>query len=137
MIAFSGVRSSWDMLARNCDLCWLASASWRVRLLELLEQPGVLDGDDGLVGERLQQRDLPSVNGLHLLRAMPSDADRLALTHERQSSSDRVTPPVDASGSRGRNFVGASVVGTWIVRRIARRPDRRGPIGERGCRTSR
>jgi putative ABC transport system substrate-binding protein len=26
----SGVRSSWLMLARNCDLCWLASASWRL-----------------------------------------------------------------------------------------------------------
>ena len=30
-----------------------------VALLQLLEQPGVLDGDDGLVGERLEQRDLP------------------------------------------------------------------------------
>ena len=30
MMAFSGVRSSWLMLARNCDLCWLASASWRL-----------------------------------------------------------------------------------------------------------
>ena len=29
-----------------------------VRVLEFLEQPGVLDGDDGLVGERLQQRRL-------------------------------------------------------------------------------
>ena len=27
MIAFSGVRSSWDMLARNSDLCRLASSS--------------------------------------------------------------------------------------------------------------
>ena len=24
------MRSSWLMLARNCDLCWLASASWRL-----------------------------------------------------------------------------------------------------------
>ena len=30
MMAFSGVRSSWLMLARNCDLCWLASSSWRL-----------------------------------------------------------------------------------------------------------
>ena len=29
-----------------------------VALLQLLEQPGVLDGDDGLIRERLQQRDL-------------------------------------------------------------------------------
>ena len=27
MIAFSGVRSSWDMLAKNSDLCWLAPSS--------------------------------------------------------------------------------------------------------------
>ena len=30
MMAFSGVRSSWLMLARNCDLCWLASSSSRL-----------------------------------------------------------------------------------------------------------
>ena len=29
MIALSGVRSSWDMLARNSDLCWLAASSCR------------------------------------------------------------------------------------------------------------
>ena len=30
MIALSGVRSSWDMLARNSDLCWLATSSCRL-----------------------------------------------------------------------------------------------------------
>ena len=30
MIAFSGVRSSCDMLARNSLLCWLAASSWRL-----------------------------------------------------------------------------------------------------------
>ena len=30
MMALSGVRSSWLMLARNCDLCSLASASCRL-----------------------------------------------------------------------------------------------------------
>ena len=58
MTALSGVRNSWDMCARNCDLCWLASASCPTLLLELLEQAGVLDGDDGLIRERLQQADL-------------------------------------------------------------------------------
>ena len=29
MMAFSGVRNSWDMLARNSDLCWLAAESSR------------------------------------------------------------------------------------------------------------
>ena len=30
MMALSGVRSSWLMLERNCDLCWLANFSWRL-----------------------------------------------------------------------------------------------------------
>ena len=30
MMAFSGVRSSWDMLARNSDLWRLAASSWRL-----------------------------------------------------------------------------------------------------------
>ena len=38
--------------------CSSASRQLAVALLQLLEQPGVLDGDDGLVRERLQQRDL-------------------------------------------------------------------------------
>ena len=36
--------------------CSSASVTCAVALLQLLEQPGVLDGDDGLIGERLQQR---------------------------------------------------------------------------------
>ena len=30
MMAFNGVRSSWDMLARNSDLCRLAASIWRL-----------------------------------------------------------------------------------------------------------
>ena len=30
MMALSGVRSSWLILARNCDLCWLATSSCRL-----------------------------------------------------------------------------------------------------------
>ena len=36
MIAFSGVRSSCDMLARNSDLCVLAASSSLVQPLELV-----------------------------------------------------------------------------------------------------
>ena len=43
--------------------CSSASRQLAVAPLQLLEQPGVLDGDHGLVRERLQQRDLLSVNG--------------------------------------------------------------------------
>ena len=43
MMAFNGVRSSWDMLARNSDLCRLAASICRLLVLDLTEQPGVLN----------------------------------------------------------------------------------------------
>ena len=46
-------------------LAKLAFASWSCR-----EQPGVLDGDDGLIRERLQQGDLPLVNGRNSVNCM-------------------------------------------------------------------
>ena len=42
-------------------------AQLSVALLQLLEQPGVLDGDHRLVGERLQQRDLLLAERAHLV----------------------------------------------------------------------
>ena len=53
--ALSGVRSSCDMLARNSDLCRLATSSSRGLRLQLAEQPGVDDGQRRLAGEGLQQ----------------------------------------------------------------------------------
>src|SRR5215470_9035328 len=55
MIAFSGVRSSWDILARNSLLCWLATSSWRLSWMiaghdETSDQPvlaGHRHGQDG------------------------------------------------------------------------------------------
>ena len=78
---FIGVRISWLMVARKVDFAWLAasasarsfSAASRARLggflggrerllaaLQLVEQPRGLDGDHGLIGERLHELDLPS-----------------------------------------------------------------------------
>ena len=54
MMALSGVRSSWLMLARNCDLCWLASCELPALVLDLREQARVLDRQHRLRGEGLQ-----------------------------------------------------------------------------------
>ena len=55
-----------------------------VALLQLLEQPRVLDGDDGLVGEGLQQRDLLVGERLDLGRADTTIAPmRLAVAQQR------------------------------------------------------
>src|SRR5713101_960211 len=62
MMAFSGVRSSWDMLARNSDLCWPAVGSrhWgppagghvRLALLELDSANGLRSrGHDDVHGQ--------------------------------------------------------------------------------------
>src|SRR5262249_55032235 len=53
-----GNLSSWLMLARNCDLRSLASASWRLLSWISSKQPHVLDRDRRLVGKRRYQLDL-------------------------------------------------------------------------------
>src|SRR5262245_4712484 len=42
MMAFSGVRSSWLILARNCDLCWLGCKTGEQRDLLVIERLGLL-----------------------------------------------------------------------------------------------
>jgi len=54
----------------------------RVALLQLMEQPHVLDGDDRLVGERLDELDLPFAKGEWLHPAKQDVADVLALLFE-------------------------------------------------------
>jgi hypothetical protein len=80
MMALSGVRSSWLMLARNCDLCLLATSSWAL-VLDLVEQPHVLDRDDSLVGEGRGQLDLPSLNGRTSSAAGSPDRAAFAQRH--------------------------------------------------------
>ena len=58
MMALSGVRSSWLMLARNWDLCWLAIFELPALVLDFVEQPHILDGNHRLIGERGDQLDL-------------------------------------------------------------------------------
>ena len=53
-----------DLAVAVC--CSRASVTSRLRACELGEQPHVLDGDDGLVGEGLQQLDLLVGEGLDL-----------------------------------------------------------------------
>ena len=83
--------------------------------LQLLEQPGVLDGDDGLVGERLQQRDL-AIRERHPRAARDAErTDRYALTDEGDATA--------APGSPQRScwlsgyFARCSAAGenSWIV----------------------
>ena len=88
MIALSGVRSSCDMLARNSDLCLLAISSCAALVLDLVEQPHVLDGDHGLVGEGLAAaRSACRENGPTSSRPHGDRADRPAFPQHRHAMS--------------------------------------------------
>src|SRR5215471_18089740 len=50
---------------------------------KLIEQPRVLDGDDGLGGEVLHQFDLPAGEGAHLLAVDNKCADQFAFSKQR------------------------------------------------------
>ena len=137
MIAFSGVRSSWVMFARNCDLCWLATSSCAARLLELLEQPGVLDRDDRLVGERLEQRDRPSAGTRRAScggsTSAPSDALLAQQRHGEQRRGSRRAQRIGDS-DRAANAPSAATSAIWTgARRSAARPTTPSPQSERAC----
>ncbi len=53
--------------------------------LRLLEEPHILDGDHGLVGEGLQKLDLAFVERPHLLARHDEDADRHPFAQERHA----------------------------------------------------
>ena len=90
--------------------CSSASVSVAVALLQLGEQAGVLDGDHGLVGEGLQQRDLPLGEGAHLPRgagrsrrsAAPCRSSGTASTVRTPSARARRRRQVLDSGTRGQ-----------------------------------
>jgi hypothetical protein len=50
-----------------------------ILLLQFVEQPDVLDGDDGLVREGLEQRQLPVGKGSYVTARAGDSADRLAV----------------------------------------------------------
>src|SRR5262249_37636960 len=60
-------------------------AELAVARLQLREEPDVLDGDDGLVGECLQQRDLALGKELDLGAAKLNRADGHAVPHQRHA----------------------------------------------------
>ena len=55
--AFSGVRSSWDMLARKSDLCWLTTSSSALLTSSSRNSRAFEDRQGGLARERLQELD--------------------------------------------------------------------------------
>ena len=93
MMALSGVRSSCDMLARNSDLCLAGRRQLlalvldlSIPLLQLGEQPHVLDRDHGLIGERLSSAICVSVNGIASTRTTliaPMASPRISMGTDR------------------------------------------------------
>ena len=134
------VSTSWR--SSDEETAWLTSPRARSSSTErasscvqLLEQPGVLDGDDGLVGERLQQADLRSVKRFGLEALIDQNAktwSRAAAVRHDQNVVRTVAPIPDRCERDPRRRHRTS--GTWMVRarRIARPADVLAPIGTPG-----
>jgi hypothetical protein len=80
------------------------------RLPQLVEQPHILDGDDGLVGEIGDQRDLLVVERSHLGAIDGDRADELTLLEHRHAEKGSNAPSSAATrmGSRSR-YAGSAV----------------------------
>src|SRR5262245_36341258 len=79
-------------------------------LLQLLEQPHVLDGNDGLVGERLEQRDLLIRELPYLLPAKEERSDRHAFPEKRYSEAGSMPHPQGDLGPQGELDPGAGKI---------------------------
>ena len=126
MIAFSGVRSSWDMLARNCDLCWRpprarGSSPRPPGTAGRSRSPAPTGWRTSGAARRPSGGNAPGV-----LRRMTSTPTTRSLAQQRH----RQQRP--EAGPRRRRGVGLSVVrrrpgcpATWTGAAPARAPDRR------------
>src|SRR5688572_31880290 len=77
------------------------------RLLEFVEQPHVLDCDDGLVGESFEQLDLRRIERTHLATTRVQHSNKLPLLAERS----RQQGTIAAGGTQGWKFVLPTDVG--------------------------
>ena len=96
MMAFSGVRNSWLMFARNCDMARLRELA--VRFLQLFEEAGVCNRDGGLARKGLQgaQADPPKTAGLCAIERDRAES-LLAMNQRRGSASP---PPIRACAGK-------------------------------------
>ena len=108
----------------RCRLMLQRLAQFRVALAEFLEQPHVLDGDHGLVGEGFKQLDLLVGERTNLRRRIwiaPIGSAFAQQRRDKRSECQRRRLPADYSG----NSASASAKMSWICivsRSIMARP---------------
>ena len=83
------------------------------RFAQLVEQPGVLDGDDGLSGEVRDQLDLLVGERAHLLAVDDDRADQLVLLEHRHGSNGASAGELD-DGDAARVALAIGVVGREV-----------------------
>ena len=84
--------------------CSSASVSSRLLVLQLGEQPHVLDRDDRLVGEGLEERDLVVGEPAGLAAGHRDRPDRLAVTEQRHHDMASVATSTSVWRARLRAF---------------------------------
>ena len=80
-------------------MCWFATSSCAALVLDLAEQPRVLDRDHRLVGEGLEQRDLLVGEGLGVIATDEDRADASAFPEHRRPDRRLDADRADAIGA--------------------------------------
>ena len=111
MMALSGVRSSWLILARNCDLCWLASASCRLLSSISLNSCALLDRQYRLRGEGLQEFDRVFREFPGALPANHQGADDLIGGEQRNHQASAITKLHEQLVCAARTAPGGNLIG--------------------------
>src|SRR5712692_8976443 len=88
-----------------------------VARLQLLEQADVLDGDDGLRGEGLEERDLLVGERPDLCAAKGYRPDHRALSEQGDGKGGSMSELVRGGGAPGNSSVAVCKSGTWMLRR--------------------
>ena len=96
MIALSGVRSSCDMLARNSRLVLAGRLELAALVLDLVEQPRVLDRQGRLGGEGLQELDHLGGELAGRLRSRPDRRASAVFAQQRHGEQRAVAGPDQA-----------------------------------------
>ena len=110
MIAFSGVRSSCDSVGQELALVAACHLELPALVLDLSEQPRVLDGDDRLVGEGLKQLHAGVGECGHVAVSDVDDADRLpGADHGHPDRAPHAPGPVDLPHRGRRPEIGLDV----------------------------
>ena len=127
-MAFSGVRSSWDMFARNCDLCWLPRQArfgflerWNSRAFSMASADWWRTSGAGRpprAGTRRTSARITSSPRTRRPRAAADDGEHRAMPGCEQQVAEVAKPPLEPSIRRLDGAPGSRPPDDALARRV-------------------